>query len=203
MTEHEREIRRIVAAQVDGWNRGDAAAWGADCDPAVEFTNILGMRWDTRDGNVTRHAEMFRGPFAGSTLAVEIERLHFPAPDAAVVALLTTLTGFRGLPPGIRATAEGRLVTRMLEVMTLHDGHWRSWPATTRRWRLRLRRATPRFARGRSFAEHRCVPRHSCPKSRAAPTACAAPAPTLCCTRPPPTPSSPPMTDQTTAAAHA
>jgi uncharacterized protein (TIGR02246 family) len=125
MTDDEREVRRIVAAQVDGWNRGDAAAWGADCDPGVGFTNILGMRWDTQDGNVTRHAEMFRGPFAGSTLSVEIERLHFPAPQVAIAELLTTLTGYRALPPGIRATADGRLLTRMLEVLARRDGRWR------------------------------------------------------------------------------
>lgn len=125
MTEDEREIHRIVAAQVDGWNRGDAAAWGADCDAAVGFTNIVGMRWDTQRGNVERHAEMFRGPFAGSTLAVEIERLAFPEPNVALVELLTTLTGHRGLPPGIRAAADGRLLTRMLEVLAKRDGRWR------------------------------------------------------------------------------
>ena len=125
MTDDEREIRRIIAAQVDGWNRGDAEAWGADCDSAVGFTNILGMRWDTRDGIVARHAEMFHGPFAGSVLAVEIERLQFPEPRVAIVELLTTLTGFRALPPGIRATADGRLLTRMLEVLVERDSRWR------------------------------------------------------------------------------
>ena len=125
MTDDEREVRRIVAAQVDGWNRGDAVAWGADCDPGVGFTNILGMRWDTQDGNVARHAEMFRGPFAGSTLTVEVERLRFAGPDVAIVELLTTLCGFRGLPPGIRATLDGRLLTRMLEVLARRDGRWR------------------------------------------------------------------------------
>lgn len=125
MTDDEREIRRILAAQVDGWNRGDAAAWAADCDPAVGFTNIVGMRWDTQSGNVQRHAEMFRGPFAGSTLAVEIERLAFPEANVALADLLTTLTGYRGLPPGIRAAADGRLVTRMLQVFAKRDGRWR------------------------------------------------------------------------------
>ncbi len=125
MTDDEREIRRVITAQVDGWNRGDAVAWGADCDSAVSFTNILGMRWDTQHGNVTRHAEMFRGPFAGSTLAVELERLQFPEAHVAIAELLTTLTGFRALPPGIRPTADGRLVTRMLDVLIERDGRWR------------------------------------------------------------------------------
>ncbi|MGA9838123.1 MAG: SgcJ/EcaC family oxidoreductase [Gemmatimonadaceae bacterium] len=125
MTANETEIRRIVAAQVDGWNRGDAAAWGADCEPGVGFTNILGMRWDTQTGMVARHAEMFRGIFADSRLVMEIERLQFPIPQVAIVELRTTLTGFRALPPGIRSAADGTLVTRMLEVLTMRDGRWR------------------------------------------------------------------------------
>lgn len=125
MTTDEGEIRRIVAEQVAGWNRGDAHAWSANCEPGVGFTNILGMRWDTQAGFETRHAEMFRGVFANSQLLVEIERLQFPAANLAIVELLITLTGFRALPPGIRATVEGKLLTRMLEVLTKRDGRWR------------------------------------------------------------------------------
>ncbi len=124
MTRDEADVRQIVAAQVAGWNRGDAGAWSANCDPDIAFTNILGMRWDTQAGFEARHAEMFRGVFADSQLMVAIERLRFPEPNLVLVELLTTLTGFRALPPGITATAEGRLVTRMLEVLTKRDGHW-------------------------------------------------------------------------------
>ena len=124
MTADETEIRRIVAGQVDGWNRGDADAWGANGEPGMAFTNILGMRWNTQAAMIERHAEMFRGPFAGSRVSMEVERLEFPAPTVAVVELRTTLTNYRALPPGILAMADGRLVTRMLEVFTLRDGRW-------------------------------------------------------------------------------
>ncbi|MHB1095143.1 MAG: SgcJ/EcaC family oxidoreductase [Gemmatimonadaceae bacterium] len=125
MTTDDTEVRRIITEQVEGWNRGDAPAWSANCEPSVGFTNILGMRWDTQAGFETRHAEMFSGVFANSQLMVEIERLQFPEPNLAIVELLTTLTGYRALPPGIRATAEGCLMTRMLEVLTKRDGRWR------------------------------------------------------------------------------
>lgn len=125
MNADETEVRRIIAAQVEGWNQGDARAWGADCEPDVGFTNILGMRWDTQAGFEARHAEMFRGAFVRSHLVMEIERLQFPGPNLAVVELLTTLTGFRALPPGIRATSDGCLVTRMLNVLTKRDSRWR------------------------------------------------------------------------------
>jgi len=124
MIADEQEIRHIIAAQVDGWNRGDARAWAQAADGDVGFTNILGMRWDTRAGFETRHAEMFRGVFAGSHLTIEIERLRSPHPDIAVAELLTTLTGFRAVPPGIAVAADGNLCTRMLEVFVKREGAW-------------------------------------------------------------------------------
>ncbi len=125
MTPSERAIRRLVAAQVEAWNRGDAAAYAAACLPEVGFTNILGMRWETRSGHVARHEEMFRGAFAGSRLAMEIERLQPAGRDTVRVALLTTVTGFRSLPPGIRPARDGSLRTRMLEVFVRRAGRWR------------------------------------------------------------------------------
>lgn len=120
----EREIRDIIARQVDGWNRGDARGFATGCRDDVGFTNILGMRWDTRAGFEARHAEMFRGVFAGSHLAVEVERLRWPGPDTAIADLLTVLTGARGAPPGIRLSPDGRLRTRLLEVFVRRDGQW-------------------------------------------------------------------------------
>jgi uncharacterized protein (TIGR02246 family) len=124
VTAAERAVRRIVTSQVEAWNRGDAAAYGAACLPRVEFTNIVGMRWGTRAGHVARHAEMFRGPFAGSRLAIEVERFLSVSGDVAVAELLTTLTGFPALPPGIRASRGGRLRTRMLEVFVRRGRRW-------------------------------------------------------------------------------
>lgn len=124
MTDDEREIRRIIAAQVDGWNASDARAFGAACQADVAFTNILGMRWDTRDAFETRHDAMFHGPFAGSRLTIEVERLRFLAPQTAVAELLTVLTGFRAPPPGIQASGDGALRTRMLEVFVKSNDRW-------------------------------------------------------------------------------
>jgi uncharacterized protein (TIGR02246 family) len=116
-------IREIIAQQVSAWNRGDAEGYGAASRAELGFTNILGMRWDTREAFITRHAEMFAGPFSGSTLAVTIERLGAPSTDVILAELRTTLTGFRGLPPGITAVA-GVLTTRMLQVFVRERDGW-------------------------------------------------------------------------------
>jgi len=124
MDTDEQRIRDIIVAQVAAWNRGDAEGYAEACLPEVGFTNILGMRWDTRDGNVARHAAMFRTAFAGSQLTIAIERVLLLGDGAAVAELLTTLTGFRGLPPGVRAAGDGTLRTRMLEVFVKRDRQW-------------------------------------------------------------------------------
>jgi uncharacterized protein (TIGR02246 family) len=124
MIDDEREIRRIIAAQVDGWNRGDASGFAEGCRADVAFTNIVGMRWDTRQGFEARHAEMFRGPFAGSRLAIEVERILFAHPQTAIAEFLTVLTGARGMPPGIQPAPDGSLRTRMLEVFVKSGERW-------------------------------------------------------------------------------
>jgi uncharacterized protein (TIGR02246 family) len=124
MNGDEEEIRRIIAQQTAAWNRGDAEGYGEACRDDVSFTNILGMRWETRAGFNVRHAEMFRTVFAGSELAMAVERLRFHGTAVAVAELLTELRDFRGLPPGIAADADGRLRTRMLEVFVKSDGAW-------------------------------------------------------------------------------
>lgn len=124
MNPDEAEIRRIVARQAAAWTRGDAEGYGEDCREDVGFTNILGMRWETRAGFNARHAEMFRNAFAGSRLSMIVERLQFYGTEMAVAELLTELSDFRGLPPGIRADADGRLRTRMLEVFVKARGVW-------------------------------------------------------------------------------
>ncbi len=124
MTVGELEIRRIISAQEDGWNRGDAGAFGEACREDVGFTNILGMRFDTREAFVERHAEMFRGPFAGSRLSIDVERICFASAETAIVELRMVLRDSPRLPPGIQAAPDGALHTRMLEVFVRDERRW-------------------------------------------------------------------------------
>ncbi|MES2305063.1 MAG: SgcJ/EcaC family oxidoreductase [Gemmatimonadota bacterium] len=124
MIDDEELIQQIIAAQAVAWNRGDARGWVADSAPDLGFTNILGQRWETREGCEARHAAMFQGPFAQTHLAIVVERLRFTAPDSAAAELLTTLTNFAALPPGILPTRHGTLETRMVEIFTKRDGRW-------------------------------------------------------------------------------
>jgi uncharacterized protein (TIGR02246 family) len=124
MIEDGQEIRSIIARQAEAWNRGDADGYGEACREDVGFTNILGMRWDTRAGFTARHAEMFAHAFAGSHLVIEVERLLWLDPDLAVAELMTTLTGVRAAPPGIPVAANGSLRTRLLELFVKRANRW-------------------------------------------------------------------------------
>lgn len=122
--EDEREIRRLLAAQTDAWNRGDAEGFASTSESDLGFTNIRGGRWIGRDAAVATHKRIFEGIYAGSTLTAEIERIAFLGTDVALVEQLLVVTGARAMPPGIVADADGALRTRMLELFERRDGGW-------------------------------------------------------------------------------
>jgi len=121
----EAAIRKVIDAQVEAWNRGDAKAHAADCREGILFTNILGATYDTCAAFEERHAVIFSSLFAGSRLSVTVKGLRFPRPDVALVDLENVLTGYKSLPPGVRAAADGSLKTRMLQVLVEDGGRWR------------------------------------------------------------------------------
>ncbi len=125
MTADEQAIRALVARQVEAWNRGDAAAYGADCAEDVVLVNIVGMRLEGRAGFDASHARIFSTIFAGSTLGMEVEAIRPLGSGAAVVETLASVRGFRALPPGIEPPPDGVLRTRLLQVLERQEGAWR------------------------------------------------------------------------------
>ncbi len=121
----EQEIRSLLDRQTDAWNRGDAAAYAADASAEIWFTNILGQSATGKRPFLDRHEVIFRTIFSGSRLEQEMLRWRLIAPGAAMVETRVTLTGFRALPRGIAAAADGALHTRLLQVLILEDGRWR------------------------------------------------------------------------------
>lgn len=118
----EESIRRLLDAQVAAWNEGDAEGWCKDFTEDSEFVNILGMRFRGKDANTTRHAELFAGIFKGSDLRMNDLSVHMLGRATAIADAVLELTRFRGLPPGIRATRDGLLQTRMHYVLAQDDG---------------------------------------------------------------------------------
>lgn len=123
--DHGDAIRRLLDEQVAAWNAGDAQAWSKDFTPDAGFVNILGMHFEGRDANARRHHELFAGVFKGSRLEMGDTTVQSLGDATAIAQVVLDLTGFRGLPPGIRPThGDGLLRTRMHYVFVHAAGRW-------------------------------------------------------------------------------
>src|SRR3954447_18450784 len=71
------------------------------------------------------HEVIFKGPFRGTTLQLQVVSLRFITSDVAVCEVLEWVSGFKnGPPPGLRLDTKGRLQTRLLQVMAKRSGDW-------------------------------------------------------------------------------
>lgn len=121
----ERTIRDIIDHQARAWNAGDARAHARDLDEEVVFTNILGQSFSGAEAFIRQHEVIFQGLFRGTTVHGDITVLRFPTPDVALVEILTAATGLSRMPPGAVADEQGRLRTRLLQVLVRRAGEWR------------------------------------------------------------------------------
>jgi hypothetical protein len=67
---------------------------------------------------------LLNGPFAQSTQVVTLRRLEYLTGTVMMADLDAVLTGFGGLPPGLRATSEGTVRSRVRWVLTKREGEW-------------------------------------------------------------------------------
>jgi uncharacterized protein (TIGR02246 family) len=118
-------IRQALAQQADAWNRHDAKAWVAPFANDAEFVNILGMLLQGRAEIERRHADLFAGIFAHSTVVVTTRKVQSLGDGGAVAETDYELRGYDRLPPGIRATdADGTLRTRLKYVWAHGPEGW-------------------------------------------------------------------------------
>jgi len=115
-------IRRLLDEQVAAWNAGDAEGWCKDFAEDSDFVNIIGARFENRDANMRRHAELFASIFKGSRLAVRDLRIRVLGDSTAFADLVLDLTGFSKLPPGIRPSIGNDVLRTRMHYVLIHDG---------------------------------------------------------------------------------
>ena len=121
----ENAIRKILDDEIATWNQGDTDGYSRHFAADGTFTNVMGMFFTGRQAFRDRHEIIFKGPFRGTTLQLQIVSLRFLTSDVAVCETLTWVSGLKsGTPPGLRLDAKGRLRTRLLQVMTKRSGEW-------------------------------------------------------------------------------
>lgn len=121
----EASVRALVARETAAWNRGDARGYSEAFEQNGWFTNVLGLTYSGRNAFEQRHAKIFATFFRGSHLRQTVQRIRVLRPNVAMVEVDTEVTGYRSLPPGVRAGADGVLRTRLLEILDRENGKWR------------------------------------------------------------------------------
>lgn len=117
------EIEAVLQRQVSAWNAGDADGFGADVREDVAFTNALGAFVVGKPGFDRQHAFIFSGFFKGSRIQQTVERIALVRPDVAVVDTFTQVEGGGPFPPEV-VRREGRVCTRLEQVMVHDEGRW-------------------------------------------------------------------------------
>jgi uncharacterized protein (TIGR02246 family) len=123
----EAAVRQILDSEVTTWNKGDTDGYSRHFAADGTFTNIRGMFFTGHQEFRDRHEAIFKGEFRGTSLKQEIVSLRFVRPDVAIAETLTSVSGFSkaGPPPGTHVDANGRLRTRLLQVLKKDGGEWK------------------------------------------------------------------------------
>jgi uncharacterized protein (TIGR02246 family) len=117
-------IRKVVDAEEDAWNRGDAKAFAARFQDEGSFTDVFGAVSSSRAELEKRQVEFFTSLFKGSRLALKVRTIRFLRPDVAIVEIDTEVSGFRKLPPVVYVDAAKVLRTRLQQVMAKTGKDW-------------------------------------------------------------------------------
>jgi len=121
----EAAIQRIVQEQISAWNQGDSVAYSRHFATEGTFTNIRGQFFKGYEAFLKQHEVIFQSIFKKTTLQQDIVSLKFIRPDVAVVETLTAVSGLSQTAPGTATDSQGRLRTRLLQVMVKESKDWK------------------------------------------------------------------------------
>lgn len=120
----ESRIRQILIEEESAWNRGNAKDYAAHFEENGGFTNVAGTVIFGRQGFEARHGQLFATAFKDTHISFTVRNIRFVRPDVAIVDVDTAMTGYKALPPGVRAAPDGTVQTRLQQVMVKERGDW-------------------------------------------------------------------------------
>jgi len=118
-------VRQIVQNEIDTWNKGDATGYSRDFAASGTFTNIRGQFFTGYPGYLKQHEVIFQGIFKNSILKQDIVSLKFIRPDVAILETATTVSGAAQAPVGVTRDDQGRIRTRLMQVVAKDNGVWK------------------------------------------------------------------------------
>ena len=78
------EVKRVVIAFAEAWNRHDMEAFAELFAPDAEFVNVVGMWWKGRAEIKAAHEFTHSTMFKSSRLTILETSVRFPAPQLAI-----------------------------------------------------------------------------------------------------------------------
>lgn len=117
-------IRKQVAEQADAWSQGDGARYSRDVSPEVSFTNLFGMVMYGAQVFTSRHTEILKTFYKGTTKYHGLRRVRFVTPDVAIVDIDNEVHGVKAMPPGIPVPPDGVIRTQLMQVFVRRNGAW-------------------------------------------------------------------------------
>jgi uncharacterized protein (TIGR02246 family) len=118
-------VRKIIQDEIAAWNAGDAVAFARHFADDGTFTNIRGQYFTGRKDFTERHDFIFKGMYRGTTMKQDVVSVKFVRPDVAIVETLTAVIGIQKPMPGMSVDANGRLRSRLLQVMVKDGSEWK------------------------------------------------------------------------------
>jgi len=117
-------IRALVDDMTRAWNEGNASAYSARFTVDVDWTEATGLSSTGRDPFESRIDQQLKTIFRGSKLKQTVRKVRLLASDVAILEIEAELTGFTGLPRGLKAWPDGTLRIRLQEVLVKVAGAW-------------------------------------------------------------------------------
>jgi uncharacterized protein (TIGR02246 family) len=123
MDDEEVRISKIIKEQESGWNASNARRYCTRLGLDATLTSFTGSVYEGRDEIEERMAELFANFFKGTRISMKVRKIRFEG-NVAIVEIDTELNAAKTLPPGISPSADGKLRTRLLEVMVNENDTW-------------------------------------------------------------------------------
>lgn len=120
----EEAVRDLVEQQTTAWNTGKVDALVAHLSRDATATDMDGTVLEGSQAVAQQRAHLLSTIFRGSHLTQNIRSIRLVTRDVAIVLVDTEISGFSGLPAGVKAWPDGILRTHLLEVIVDTPSGW-------------------------------------------------------------------------------
>ncbi|MEO6198980.1 MAG: SgcJ/EcaC family oxidoreductase [Sphingomicrobium sp.] len=120
----DRAIRAILSDQEIAWANGDAQGFSKHMVPDFLAINVHGQDMSGKDVFDRQHAHIFDTIYKGSKIRQEVATLRYLSPTSAFIETVLQVSDLTDPPSIWPLDSNGRLETRLLQVLEKSSGQW-------------------------------------------------------------------------------